>query len=785
MVDYSRGGQKKGVLAKFYFGKEFLHDKIRKQGARGYMITKHNSIRKALISSILALTMLPMLFAMAVSVALFHHEISDRIRQENLKVAQTVSTAVELFMSRPVMQLKFILLEVDQECKDSDKCISDFASSLLTADPIFESILFIDRDGNLVSSVGLDRKNSTGAAAKPNYSSFHLFKKVKASNQISWSEPFVSLKTGESVISVAIPWRNGMVLGTMNLSYLCKLVEPTKTLSKAYAFIVSPEGKLVAHPDRALVGEKEAFISLPQIKAGFSGKEGTYNFKIGDRDVIGSVLPFKYNDWVIVSVHDRENAFTILYRLELILAAFSVVVLATSLWLAFKRIERISAPLLSLSGLSKQIASGEVVSGEGFNAGYSEIDVLFDNFMTMSVAIQEREQSLQARNRELIATEEELRHKVEEYLKTHDALVTEKTKLEAILASMGDGLSIQDTNYRVLLQNDAHRALAGDAAGNFCYKVYNNNDKVCDQCPLKQSFADGEKHQKFISRRINDQDIYLEISAYPLRNHQGEIVGGIEVVRDITEQQLANEEIRRLNHELEERVIERTAELEMANQELESFSYSVSHDLRSPLRHISSFSSIIETEYSSKLDDQGRQYISRIIAGCNKMGNLIDDLLELSHISRREIRNSRINLSDIFSSIAATLIESDPNRNVSFRIEEGLEANGDERLIEVLLNNLLGNAWKYTALKPEAVIEFGRQSISARQVYFVKDNGAGFNKEFADKLFAPFHRLHGSEFEGTGIGLAIAQRVVHRHGGKIWADAVEGEGATFYFTLKS
>jgi light-regulated signal transduction histidine kinase (bacteriophytochrome) len=232
-------------------------------------------------------------------------------------------------------------------------------------------------------------------------------------------------------------------------------------------------------------------------------------------------------------------------------------------------------------------------------------------------------------------------------------------------------------------------------------------------------------------------------------------------------------------------VAERTAELENANRELESFSYSVSHDLRAPLRHISSYSSIIESEHADKLDDEVKGYLARIIEGCNKMGLLIDDLLELSQLSRSELKFGRVDLSRIVHNIAEALIESEPERKVRFKIEDGLVARGDERLLEVVLNNLIGNAWKYSSKVAEAEIEFGSTTIGSGQVYFVKDNGAGFDKNYAGNLFAPFHRLHGPEFEGTGIGLAIVQRIIHRHSGSVWADAVEGEGATFYFTLKA
>lgn len=753
-----------------------------------YLMKKTVSIRKALFSSITLLTLVPMLTAVTVSVVMFHLDTSERIRLENMRVAQTVSTAVELFLSRPVVMLKLVRDNIDHHVashhqEDGFSTFSKIIQMSLDNDPLFESVQVIDGNGRLIGSAGPEAIDAKGALQKQVFSGNKLFNKVIKDHLVSWSEPFVSLRSGESVISVGIPWRSGIIIGTMNLSYLCKLVEPTKTSLNAYAFIVSPAGRLIAHPDRALVGEKEAFISIPQITAGFLGTSGTYSFKLAGRKVIGTVLPFSQNDWVIVSVNDKKQSFATLIQLEELLALLAFIVLGGSLFFAYRRVGKITAPIQALSDASRKLASGEKIADSGSFSVFSEIHELHENFLKMAAAVNLREKDLQERNTDLAVAEKELRHQVDEYLRTHDELVTEKVKLESILASMGEGLSIQDLNYRVILQNEAHRKLIGDAVGKYCYEAYSHNSSVCSECPMKLAFADGSNHIKLRHIQEGDKELFLEIIGSPLRNAQNEIIGGIEVVRDVTNRMKADQEVRRLNQELEERVIERTAELEIANRELESFSYSVSHDLRAPLRHISSFSSILESDFSARLENDGKYYLTRIISGCNKMGLLIDDLLELAQVTRRDLRMTKVNLSTIINNIATALLEGEPERNTTFRIEDGLEVYGDERLLEVMLNNLVGNSWKYSAQKQEAVIEFGCQDIASRPVYFIRDNGAGFDTNYADKLFAPFQRIHGAEFEGTGIGLAIVQRIVHRHGGKIWADAVEGEGAVFYFTL--
>jgi signal transduction histidine kinase len=221
-----------------------------------------------------------------------------------------------------------------------------------------------------------------------------------------------------------------------------------------------------------------------------------------------------------------------------------------------------------------------------------------------------------------------------------------------------------------------------------------------------------------------------------------------------------------------------------ANKELEAFSYSVSHDLRAPLRAIDGFSKVLLTDYGNSLDDQGRRYLERVRAGTQRMAQLIDDLLSLSRITRAPLSRERADLTAITRKIFGDLSARDPDRKVEATVANDLVGQGDARLIMVLLENLLGNAWKFTSKQEEARIAVGAELRDAETVFFVRDNGAGFNMEYANKLFAPFQRLHStSEFQGTGIGLATVQRVVTRHGGRIWAEAAVNQGATFFFTL--
>lgn len=235
---------------------------------------------------------------------------------------------------------------------------------------------------------------------------------------------------------------------------------------------------------------------------------------------------------------------------------------------------------------------------------------------------------------------------------------------------------------------------------------------------------------------------------------------------------------------LEDRVKARTAELEAANKDLESFSYSVSHDLRAPLRGIDGYSQILVDDYGDTLDAEGKNYLGRIRVGAQRMAELIDDILELSRVTRRKIESEPLNLSEMAAAVVERLKKINNNRDIDMHIEANLKANGDKHLVEVALENLFDNAWKYTSKTQHARIQFGSKNGDAEPVYYISDNGAGFDMQYANKLFRAFQRLHGvDEFPGTGIGLASVYRVIDRHGGRVWAEAEEGKGATFYFTL--
>lgn len=277
---------------------------------------------------------------------------------------------------------------------------------------------------------------------------------------------------------------------------------------------------------------------------------------------------------------------------------------------------------------------------------------------------------------------------------------------------------------------------------------------------------------------------YWDLAVNPVKNPFGKVEGLLFTLLEVTRRVRAGQELAKYQEHLEELVEERTAELAAVNKELEAFSYSVSHDLRAPLRSIDGFSQALLDDYDRKLDEGGKHMLQRLRANSQNMAELIDDMLDLSRLTRKEMHRQEVDLSALVRDITKELRDTDRDRRVDFAITDNAIVNGDPILLKAMMENLLGNAWKFTGKRKDALIEFGVTQQDGNTTYFVRDNGAGLDMAYADKLFGAFQRLHSeSEFSGTGIGLATVQRIIYRHGGKVWAEAEVNKGATFYFTL--
>jgi PAS domain S-box-containing protein len=484
----------------------------------------------------------------------------------------------------------------------------------------------------------------------------------------------------------------------------------------------------------------------------------------------------------------------------------------------------------------------------------------------------------------------------------------EQAKSQAIIEAIADGVSIQDLDFRVIHQNAVHLKLAGgDKRGELCYRAYASQDDLCLACPVAAALADGQVHRVEKPGSAASGAEFIEITASPVRNARGEIVGGLEIVRDITERKWTEEAIRQqtlffqrlidtipspvfyknrqgiflgcneafanclgrptqeiigrslfelMPYELaaeyadkDEELFEQTGtqiyeafvqcavsgsrreaifykatfsdphgdvaglvgvvidiaertkaerairelnadlsrqavELAAVNRELEAYNYSFTHDLRNHLTRISSTSQILTEMYAERIDLNGQVLLQGIVTAADQIQELSEAMQLLFSVTRREIMHETVNISDLATAVATDLRLTDPGREAVITVQQDIYVVGDSRLMKVLLENLIGNAWKYTGKRTESIISVGAMHQGGELTCFVRDNGAGFAPDQAARLFLPFVRLHGvEEFPGTGIGLATVQRIIQRHGGRVWAEGERGVGATFWFTL--
>jgi PAS domain S-box-containing protein len=379
-----------------------------------------------------------------------------------------------------------------------------------------------------------------------------------------------------------------------------------------------------------------------------------------------------------------------------------------------------------------------------------------------------------------------------------EALRKTEVELHAVFENLDEGVIVANLDGELLYMNPAAQTVYGlsgpeevrrhleDFGQTFELSDLEGVLLPANDWPLARILRGEKLHGLEVRVRgiLTDRQRIFSYRGTLVSDEAGQPLKAVITINDITERRLAGDVIQRLNGQLELRVVERTAQLQTANKELEAFCYSVSHDLRAPLRTLDGFSQALLEDYSDVLDAQGKNYLGRIRAGSQRMGQLIDDLLNLSRVSRGEMSRELVDLSKMAREVVDELQSTDPLREAEIVIANDLIAETDPRLLRIVLTNLLSNAWKFTTKQEHPVINFGSLGTNGNREYFVRDNGAGFNEAYAGQLFGVFQRLHAvADFPGTGIGLATVQRIIHRQGGRVWAEGKVEQGATFHFTL--
>lgn len=519
------------------------------------------------------------------------------------------------------------------------------------------------------------------------------------------------------------------------------------------AAVYDARGKLFASYVRE--GASPVFPELPREDGVYVEETEILAFKrvIGNGTILGSAY--------IVAEYD-PHAEMLNYAGIVLLVALIALLLAAlfSMWLQTV----VTRPILSVASVARQVVDQRDYDQRVEKSSDDEVGVLVDAFNEMLDEVQERDEALRKKEAQ------------------------QRTILESALHSF----ITMDQDGKIVEFNPTAERTFGYAREDVIGK---------EMAPLIIPPALRDKHREGLKRYLKTGEEHVlgrrvEMTAVKADNSEFPVELGITrietegapiftaFVADITERKRAEEEIRALNAELEKRVKERTAQLEVANSELESFCYSVSHDLRGPLRAIDGFSEALVEDLPDDLPEQSMRYLERIRSATQRMGQLIEDLLNLSKVSRAGLTFTNVDLGAIAAEVVNGLRQQEADRKVEVSIWDGMTVTGDTRLLRVALENLIGNAWKFTRNCDAAHIEIGSMRDEDRVVYFVRDNGAGFDMKYADKLFGAFQRLHNvNEYPGTGIGLATVQRIVHRHGGRVWADASPGKGAVFYFSL--
>lgn len=762
------------------------------------------NLKQRMTVAVSALMVLFAVFMAVVTVGYFERKLNETIIDQQSSLVSYIAGEIDntLGIAQGLLAASAGFFPVD--ALDSPDQARQFLQSRTSLNKLFGNrLLVISADGRLVAT------SHTVAGSNPpsNFTDTPFFretlrKRIPLISEITTC--CISPHSSEIVMTAPIFGSGnevrGILAGTIALreTNLLSRFGSLRIGKKGYLQLVTANQTLILHSERERilhqVGPLHGNLLADAIR-GFSGTRRTVNSKGIPMFTTARKLALK--DWVVMANYPEKEVLAPIHAARLVIGVTTVagiVALIVLISLSIRYLTR------QLTAFTEHIRG---ISGKEGNDRRFPVPDTGDEIAALSTAFNEMVTSLDQRTESLRESEERFRSTFEQ------AAVG--------IAHVGmDGRFIRLNNrFSDILGHTEHELLGMTVVDITCPE-----DLVSCQACREQLLGGGKRSCSTENRflRKGGSRIWVNQTASVLLDSGGEPKYFIMVIEDISARKAAEEEVRRLNTGLEQRVTERTSELESvnarlmaeieqraqaqeeigwlnedlmrqkvaleaANRELEAFSYSVSHDLRAPLRHIAGYGLALREDYGERLDSQALEYIERMNASARRMEQLIEALLNLSRLGRGDVKRVSIDMSALAREVLADLREAEPARNVMVSIAGGLSAKGDPHLVRIVLENLLGNAWKYTSKTSSAEIEFGTSS-DRPAAFFVRDNGAGFDMAFADRLFGPFQRLHrDDEFEGTGIGLATVQRILNRHRGRIWAESAPGSGATFYFSI--
>ena len=726
------------------------------------------SYRTTIILNFALLAVVPLIILGIVLATLTTSELEGDAAARSLTLAQTLAAEIDTFLGHSEAVLRQVATVTGSRYYHSQSQLEEFLSALIKADSPLDSIYILDKAGFIIyAAPESERLKGFSMHGQP------FFQKARGSGKVFWASPFIDLKTMRMTLPASLSFDSGMVVGYINLSLLQSITQRVHRGGRVYAFITDQTGVVIAHPDERAVFQRINESSLEIVRHGMEGKSETLIYEHAGEKFIGSVTQVTKTGWSVIVTQPTAEAFALSMKMKRLLLIGCVITFVLALCLALWNSRRILQPLSYLAGDTRRVAGGDYAFTPSLNHPYKELNELAHDLSLMTKAIQDREEELQKTHMEPEQRVEKRTADLQEEIfvrrQAEEALRLSEEKYRTLVENINDVLFSLDTRGFITYISPAIEQFSQYKADEVIGQPFARFIHPDDLPGLQESFKEKLRGDagSFEFRIFAKDGVihYVRTSSRPLWEN-GQLVGVTGLMTDITERKRTEEALRK------------------ANAELESFCYSVSHDLRAPLRGIDGWSLALMEDCSNQLNKQGRKYLEFVRMETQRIGKLIDCLLELSRVTRTDMIYERIDLSTLVRSIIARLKEAEPDRLVEFIIQPGLMVYGDASLLDVMMTNLFDNAWKFTVKHPSACIEFGRTEKDGQNIYFVRDDGIGFDMAYAGKLFGAFQRMHkASEFPGSGVGLATVQRIIHRHGGRVWAEAEVEKGTTVYFTL--